>query len=306
MFKSLASESKLLKISVLVALFFAILGVVWGKLVSSQLILFDGLYSLVSVMLSLLSLLVAQYIKKNDTKRFPYGKEMLEPVVIIIKYAVILILCIVTVITAIESLLSGGRETSVGQALIFAVVNTIGCVGVYFLLNKNKDRSGFIQAEANQWKMDTLISGAVLLGFFTAVIISFTSYQFLIPYVDPLMVLIVAGYFIKVPIVEITRAFREVLEMSPDQVIETNFKKVVNSIETRYQINESILRIAKVGNKLFIEIDFILNPQSKIVTIADQDKVREEIIQQTKGLVYKKWLTVSFTNDKRWAQKDLA
>ncbi|WP_052144530.1 cation diffusion facilitator family transporter [Halalkalibacter okhensis] len=306
MLKSFAGEKNLLKISVFVALFFAIFGVIWGSLVSSQIIFFDGLYSLVSVILSLLSLLVAQFIKKGDKMSFPYGKEMLEPVVIIIKYAVILLLCIITLITAIVSLLSGGQETSVGQALIFAFVNTIGCVGVFILLTKNKGESGFVQAEANQWKMDTLISGAVLIGFITALLISFTPFKYLVPYVDPVMVLIVVGYFLKTPIVEITKTFREVLEMSADQSIEAKIKKVITPIESKYQISESILRIAKVGNKLFIDIDFILGPQSKMVTIADQDKIREEIIQHTKDLVYKKWLTVSFTNDKKWAEKVFA
>lgn len=306
MFKSFSGEKNLLKISVFVALFLAIFGVIWGTLVSSQIIFFDGLYSFVSVMLSLLSLLVAQFIKKSDRMRFPYGKEMLEPVVIIIKYGVILLLCIITLITATLSLLSGGQETSVGWALIFAFVNTIGCVAVFILLNKNKGESGFIQAEANQWKMDTLISAAVLVGFITAVLISFTPFEYLVPYVDPVMVLIVVGYFLKTPIIEMAKAFRELLEMSPDQSIETKFKKAITPIESKYQINESILRIAKVGNKLFIDIDFILGPQSKRVTIADQDKIREQIIRHTGDLEYKKWLTVSFTNDRKWAQKDLA
>lgn len=306
MFKSFYGERSLLQISVFVALFMAIFGIVWGSLVSSQIIIFDGMYSLVSVMLSLLSLLVAQFIKKSDRMRFPYGKEMLEPVVILIKYAVILLICIVTLLTATVSLLTGGQETVVGQALIFAFVNTIGCAGVFILLIKSKKQSGFIQAEANQWKMDTLISSAVLIGFIAAVLISFTRYEYLVPYVDPVMVLLVVGFFLKVPIVEMTKAFREVLEMSPHQSIEAKFKKAITPIENKYLISESILRIAKVGNKLFIEIDFILGPQSKRVTIADQDKIREEIIQHTGDVVYNKWLTVSFTNDKKWAQKDFA
>lgn len=300
-----ASEKKLLKLSVFGALFFAILGIVWGTLISSYLIIFDGLYSFVSVMLSLLSLLVAQYISKSDSRRFPFGKEMLEPVVIIVKYAAILILCLLSVLAAIDAMLSGGREINVGHALIFAVVNTVGCAGVYFLLKKNKAKSGFIQAEANQWRMDTLLSTAVLVGFFFAVLLSFTPYQSVIPYVDPLMVLLVAGYFLKVPITEMSKAFREVLEMSPDQPIQTRFKEVTTSIEARYNIQESIVRIAKVGNKLFIEIDFILDEHSKSVTISEQDEIREEIFQHTKDVGYKKWLTVSFTNEKKWAEKRL-
>ncbi|UTR16495.1 cation transporter [Salipaludibacillus sp. LMS25] len=303
MLNTLALEKKLLTLSVIGALGFALIGIVWGIISSSQMIFFDGIYSFISVILSMFSLFMAQFITKSDTKRFPYGKEVLEPIAIIVKYTVILILCIIAVVSAIQAILSGGRDISLGFALLYSFISTIGCWLVYVLLNKRKAASGFIMAEANQWKMDTLLSAAVLLGFLIAYFISYTPYAAFISYVDPLMVLLVMGYFLKVPIVEMLKAFREVLDMAPSQFIQKNLKEVTDNIQTHYQIDESILRISKAGNMLFIEIDFILNKESKIKTVADQDKVREEISEQTKNLNYKKWLTVSFTNNKKWAGK---
>ncbi|WP_216827425.1 cation diffusion facilitator family transporter [Alkalihalobacterium elongatum] len=300
MHNSYALEKKLLKISVYGAVMFAVTGVIWGYLISSQMVMFDGLYSLISVMLSLMSLFAAQFIHKRDTKKFPFGKEMLEPIVIIIKYAVILLLCVTAVISALDAILSGGRETNVGSALVYSILSTVACWRVFVYLKKQKQGSGLIQAEANQWRMDMVLSAAVLVGFLIAALLSYTRFTFLTPYIDPLLVLLSAGYFLKVPVVEIFKALKEVLEMAPDQLIQKKFKSVIDSIQTNYHIEDSILRMSKVGSKLFIEVDFILNDNSKVKTVADQDLIREEINKQTKDLSYKKWLTVSFTNDRKW------
>lgn len=304
MSKKSFSEKNLLAISVVAAVLFALVGIVWGVLISSQIILFDGAYSLVSVCLSLLSLIALRYIHKSDARRFPYGKERLEPIVIIFKYAIIFLLCIAALASAVESLLSGGREVNVGHALVFAALSTAGCAAVYVLFRRQRGRSGFVQAEANQWKMDTLLSSAVLLGFGLAWLVAKTPFDSVMPYIDPLMVLLVVGFFLKTPIQEIAKAAKEVMEMSAGPSIETEFEKAMRAIEARYEIPDSILRVAKVGDKLFVDIDFILGPQSKTVTTADQDAVRAEITRLTEAVAFKKWLTVSFTHEAKWAKRN--
>ncbi len=60
-------------------------------LVGSIVIVFDGVYSLVSLLLTLLSLAASSYISKPSKSVFPFGKAVLEPIVIAIKAAVILV-----------------------------------------------------------------------------------------------------------------------------------------------------------------------------------------------------------------------
>jgi predicted Co/Zn/Cd cation transporter (cation efflux family) len=62
-------EKSLLKISVYGALFFAFLAIIWGVFENSKIILFDGVYSLISVGLSIISLITASYMKKQDQIR---------------------------------------------------------------------------------------------------------------------------------------------------------------------------------------------------------------------------------------------
>lgn len=106
------TEKGILTISVYSAVVFSVAGVLLGILSMSQMILFDGLYSFISVVLSLLSLGAAQYIRKNDFQRFPFGKEIIEPIVLIVKYTVILVLCSGAFISAAVSFIHRGKGNS--------------------------------------------------------------------------------------------------------------------------------------------------------------------------------------------------
>ncbi|WP_051314705.1 cation diffusion facilitator family transporter [Alteribacter aurantiacus] len=297
------AEKNILKVSVYGALVFALVAIVWGVLGNSQMILFDGLYSLISVALSFFSLLSASFIQKADYKRFPFGKEMLEPIVILSKYVVILLLCLYALSSALSDLLAGGRVVDPGMALIYAILATIGCYIVYVYLKKRKKKlnSGFVEAEANQWLMDCYLSFGVMLGFLVATLMTFTPFQSLIPYVDPLMVIIVAGYFVKVPLVSIKEQLREVLEMAPEPFIQEEIERVTYDLEKKYNFDETFIRVAKVGSKLFIEIDFIVDPKTWEPTVKEQDQIREELLVNIKDVSYTKWLTISFTSDRKWA-----
>lgn len=85
------NENRILTISALLASGFAAGGMVLGLLVGSIVIVFDGVYSLVSLLLTLLSLAASYYINKPSKSVFPFGKAVLEPIVIAIKAAVILV-----------------------------------------------------------------------------------------------------------------------------------------------------------------------------------------------------------------------
>ncbi|AJD90337.1 hypothetical protein JMA_10200 [Jeotgalibacillus malaysiensis] len=295
-------EKSLLKLSVYAALVFAVGGIVWGWLVSSQMVQFDGYYSLISVGLSMLSLGAAQFIRRHDHKRFPFGKDMLEPIVILFKYSIILLLCIFSIVQAVTGLTTGGRATDIDGALLYSIIGAAGCLAIYlYFKRKSKNAGGFITAESNQWKMDSLLSSAVLIGFMIAAVLSRTDYDFVVPYIDPVMVLIVAGYFIKVPVTEMMKSGREILEMSPDQIIQSQIEAITEDLEKKYDFQESIVRVAKVGGKLFVEIDFVVSPQSSIQTVKMQDQIRSEFSNKIHHMKYTKWLTISFTGDRKWA-----
>lgn len=293
------TESYLLKISTLGTLFFAVLGIAWGWTVKSEMILFDGMYSLGGVILSLLALMGSIYINKKDYEKYPFGKKMIEPLIVIIKSLAIFIMCIYSLTGSIKDLINGGNEVQYGYALI----STLGCGIAYFFLKKKGKaiNSSLVNVESSQWLMDTLLSLGVLVGFLIANIIKHTEFIWFNRYLDPLMVIICSSVFIKMPIKSFGDGLKELLEFKADDSITLEIDKLVEGIEREYKFEESITRVSKTGNDLRIEIDFIYNEESNIKVLDEMDSLREKIFNSLSHINYEKWLNVSFTKDKKWA-----
>lgn len=299
----MGTESYLLKISTLGTLFFAVLGIAWGWTVKSEMILFDGMYSLGGVILSLLALMGSIYINKKDYEKYPFGKRMIEPLIVIIKSLAIFIMCIYSLTGSIKELIAGGNEVQYGYALIYALISTLGCGIVYFFLKKKGKaiNSSLVNVESSQWLMDTLLSLGVLVGFLIANIIKHTEFIWFNKYLDPLMVIVCSSVFIKMPIKSFSDGLKEILEFKADDSITLEIDKLVEGIEREYNFEEAIARVSKTGNDLRIEIDFIYNEESNIKALDEMDRLREKIFNSLSHINYEKWLNVSFTKDKKWA-----
>ena len=296
-------ENKILKISMVGALFFALFGIAWGWTAQSEMIIFDGLYSFISLALTMLSLYINNFIAKKELDKYPFGKSILEPLVISFKSLIIGGMCLYSLIGAIQDVVHGGNTVEYGSALIYSIVSVIGCGGVYIFMKKKGDKisSELIKVEASQWLMDTLLSIGVLVGFVIAMILRNTRFSGLNVYIDPMMVIMVSVVFIKMPVQSFINAFKEILCVKADDEINDDIYLIVKEIEKEYKFEDSISRVSKIGGELRIEIDFIYNEESKLKDLDQMDCVREEVYDAIKHIDYNKWLNVSFTGDKKWA-----
>ena len=296
-------ENKILKISMVGALFFALFGIAWGWTVQSEMIIFDGLYSFISLALTMLSLYINNFIAKKELDKYPFGKYILEPLVISFKSLIIGGMCLYSLIGAIQDVVHGGNTVEYGSALIYSIVSVIGCGGVYIFMKKKGDKisSELIKVEASQWLMDTLLSIGVLVGFVIAMILRNTRFSGLNVYIDPMMVIMVSVVFIKMPVQSFINAFKEILCVKANDEINDDIYFIVKEIEKEYKFEDSISRVSKIGGELRIEIDFIYNEESKLKDLDQMDCVREKVYDAIKHIDYNKWLNVSFTGDKKWA-----
>ncbi len=251
------NENHTLTISALLTSGFAAGGIVLGLLVGSMAIVFDGVYSLVSLLLTLLSLAASYYINKPSTSAFPFGKAVLEPIVIAIKATVILIVVLFSLYSAISSLMSGGREVDASVATIFGVVNILGCGYAWWFMAKRSRRlsSGLIEAETKQWQMDALLSMAVTVGFVVAWAVSISPFAQYATYADPIMMILMGLYFLKLPFDMLSGALRELLMMAPSQEICQVVGNDVLEIERNSDHQLKVAGITKVGQELRVNID---------------------------------------------------
>ncbi|AZL87064.1 MULTISPECIES: cation transporter [Aliivibrio] len=209
-------ERQLLLVSTFSALLFAIIGIALGTLIHSLVIIFDGVYSLVSLGLTLISLAAVLYIRQEDISKNIKRVKVIESSVILLKGIAITLMCVLSFIAAIQAIMQGGREVNTGIALAFGAFSMVGCYTSYWVMKTQgrEVKSALVDAEAKQWLMDTVISAAVFVGFMAAKILLLTSYAEYAKLADPTMVVIASVYFIIVPVKMILNSTKQLHKLS--------------------------------------------------------------------------------------------
>lgn len=297
------SDSRLLLTSVWAAAAFAVFSLVWGLVIDSQMVIFDGLYSFASVLLSLLAFLALRTSRKGADERYPWGREVVEPLTIVLKAAALGGLCVYALVGAVGELFRGGRDVAAGSASVYAGLAIAGGLTVALYLRRGGRRGGsdLVRAEAAEWLLDTLLSVGVLVGFLIALVLESTGHADLAAYVDPGMVAITSAAFLWLPAKLLRAGFREVLTMSPAAPILEQLRTCVSDVEQHYGFAESFLRTSKVGRRLDIEIDFVVGGASRAQNVQDFDRVREDVQARLEPLGYQTSVIVAFTADRKWA-----
>ncbi len=249
------------------------------------------------------AIIATNFINKTDINKYPFGKCNLEPIIVILKSLVLLIMCSITMLSAIRQIINGGNNVEEGFALGYALISSIGCTLIYVYMKRTSKNlnSEIVKVESNQWFMDAMLSVGVLIGFLVSVFLKYIGLNRISIYVDPGMVILSSIIFLRMPINSIIDAFKELIYSTANKEINDDILQVVKEIEKEYKLEDSIARVVKIGRELIIEIDFIISNESKIKSIEDMDKVREIIDKNTNHFDLKKWLTISFTKNRKWA-----
>jgi cation diffusion facilitator family transporter len=293
-------DHRLLLVSVAASAGFAVVSSVWGLLSGSSMIVFDGLYSFLSIGLSLLAVLALRVSRRGPNEDYPWGREAWEPLVVIVKALALGVLCLYAAVGAVQDLLAGGREVATGWALLYAVLATATGIVVTLVLRRG-GRSDLVRAEAAEWQGDTLLSVGVLVGFAIAEALVISGRPDLAAYIDPAMVVAVSVAFLWIPVRLVTGALREILSMAPPAAVRDDLRARVEAVAESFGLGESFVRASKVGSRLDIEIDFVVGADSPVQTVADCDLVRQHLHDRLAGLGEERSVVVSFTTDRRWA-----
>ena len=281
-------EQNILTFSACGALFFAILALAWGILAKSQMIIFDGVYSFISLLLTGLYVYASKNIAKGRDEKFPFGRTQLEPMVIVVQSIVLIIICTKAFGSAINSLFSAGQEINSLSGMLYAVIGVAGCfISWYYITHASKAKSlksELIKTLGSQWLMDTMLSFAVLIGFFISHIIQSVGYVKYARYIDPLMVTVAVLFFIREPIVSLINGIRGILIMTPEETIYSASKEAINKIADKRGFEDIILRLGRSGREFIYEISFIAKDSNSSYSISQMDAIRKEVEGSLCGL----------------------
>ncbi|MBV9921131.1 MAG: cation transporter [Pseudonocardia sp.] len=299
---SATKDSRALMVSVIASSVFAVGSLIWGLLAGSQMIVFDGLYSFVSVAAAPLNKKALRAARSGPDERYPWGREIFEPLTITVKAVALAGLCLYALVGGIGELFVGGREIDAGWAVVYGIVATLVGIGVSLVLRRmSRGATDLVRAEAAEWMGDAILSIGTLLGFGVAFALQRTGNDALARYVDPAMVVLTSAIYLKIPARLAAEGLREVLTMSAAPAVREHATAIVEDIARRWGLVDPVVRLSKVGSRLDIDVVFLVEAASRARTVEQFDEVRAEMEERLLATGLEPWLSVEFTADPRWA-----
>ena len=288
-------ERRALTISFLGGLAFAIAAIAIGIVSGSQIILFDGVYTFLGILLTWMASRVSRLVEAGPTERFPYGREALVPLIIGIEGVALLATCAYAIFNAIMTIVGGGSALPNNWGFAYAVASTFIPALVWWRLRRIARRSELVRAEALQWLAGAALGAAIFGAFTIARLLHGSSYAWLAPYVDPVMVIAACFIMVGPPAGMVRRTFVELIEGVPDEPLVDAADAAFVEVAEAFGLTDRHMRMTKIGRKFYVEIDFVV---PITWTVAQSDDVRRMLFAKLAAIPHDLWLTLEFTADR--------
>lgn len=295
-------ERKALILSAIGALIMAFLGFSFAVLTRSEALMLDGLFSLLGFFMALGAIRISRLVYEPGDSNFQFGYAGFEPLFNVVKGLVIVFISLLAFYSSVMVILSGGREINVGWAVIYAVIVATSCFVVFAVLTRvaSKTGSSLVKVDAKNWLLDGLITVAVLIGFLVAYLIEDTRWDWIIPYADPAVVLVLVALSLPIPYLIIQEGLKELLLGAPDAELQQQLRQELGTelIESGYKNHK--LRIAKTGRMIYISIFVLLQSKHIDPAVTEQDVMRKTLSRAISDFYPDVEVDLFFTRDAQY------
>lgn len=291
-------EARGLWLSISGCLFMAALGFGFAHWTGSAAIFLDGVFSMVSFVMSLIMLIVSRLIRRNADRRFPFGYASFEPAFNVLQSMVIVGVMLMAMASAIAALYQGGRTLNAGIATIYAAIASAGCLAVFLVLRRIARRTGssLIEVDAFAWMMDGVLSGVVLIAF--ALVWQFgDALGGWLPFVDSWMVIVMVLLMLPVPIRILYRNLLEVLLAAPPIDVQRTIRRAFRDAMLDIPGKDWSLSITKTGRSIYLHARILIDENQRGASIEQADVWRELITERMAEFVAEQEFDVVFTTD---------
>jgi len=125
--------------------------------------------------------------------------------------------------------------------------------------------------------------------------LALSSFGDLVRYVDPVLVLVACAVLLPIPLRLLRAAGLELLEGAPPALVQATLDDAVASVRADFGLDQPFVRSTKLGNRLYVEVDFVV-PEGAW-DVAGEDRVRRALIGHLEPLGYELWANVELTAD---------
>lgn len=301
-----SQEQHALRLAIYGNIFFTIGGLGFAFYTNSQAVLLDGVFSAISLVLAVVTLYISRLLQRPNTDEYPFGYAVFEPLLNLAKGLIIGLVMLVSMLRAIDTLLAGGESIRVGGVLIYAVTATLACLGIALYMRGKAVDGGWplVEVEVKNWFMDAVISGAVAGSFLLVWFLEGTAADPWLNYVDPVLVILIALFFLSIPFGIIRENWAQLTGNAPPDDIAEPVRRTVDEVLPMFGVSETKLRHAQFGRMDYVQLYIILdNAQAQAFDAFKMDEIRNDLYQR---LVLERpniTLDVVFTHDPVWAER---
>lgn len=269
-------EKSAMTVSLYGNLFFVIVELVMAVYTGSQAVLLDAVYDGIEFFMLLPSILLIPLLYKPSNEKHPFGYMQLETIFLVVKGITMTAVTIGLIANNINILLHGGHVIAFRTVAYFELFAAVLGI-VVFLYLKRKNRllnSPLITVEMTGWKIDSIISLGMTAAFLFPFLIPFDWFQPVVPYLDPLITIVLSVVMLPLPIKTVASGIRDLMLIPPEEETIADIKATVEPIISDYEYSKLYYDIVKTGRKLWISAYITLEKDELSLTKCKEAQAR--------------------------------
>jgi cation diffusion facilitator family transporter len=291
-------ESLAIKLSIWGSVIIAFTGIIASIYSNSISLLFDALYTLIAMIISIAGLRISKLLQVKFTARFNFGFYSFEPLFVFINGSLLMVLAILLFVSSIQTIIQGGRIIELSVVTEYLLFSFVLCTSLLFILRYygKITKSEIVITESVTWMLDAIISIVVFSAFILTLWLQHTNYRFLIPYLDPGITIILILCFINQPIQLLKSGLFDLLLAAPPQAFIDEVKEKLYSNKLKYGFSDIEIHAAKIGRAKSIEVICYYEKTFEIKNIELlellQNEMKEEVESYSHDLIVKIRFTI--------------
>ncbi|NMG58384.1 hypothetical protein E1H12_07555 [Geitlerinema sp. P-1104] len=291
------------------------LGLLFGLLTRSHLILLDGVLSGLNSLIALMARQVNRRLAQPQSERLPFADAALDPLLEVLRGAVSVVVYGFAGLAAIAALGSGGRAVRAAIAVVYGVVVALG--GMILANYQGKQVQGDAEppspslslgaVDARHWFVEGTIGLGIALVF-GVVWMAGNRDPGLLDYVDPIFVLGVVWLSVRTPWSWAKQGWLEMLERSGDRRLQQRIRKLLDRPIRLIPHEDDVLRAGRFGRVIYIQLYLIVSPDNELTRqVLAHDRIRQLMYDHLHQALSDPFaLDVVITSDRRWAERAVA
>ena len=275
---AISPEQKGIRISLIGALTFAVLGLSFAIWSESQAVLLDGAFNLITALMVLFAMRITRLLREPESRRRPVGYVALEPLYILIKGLILLILTLFVMASNVIIILRGGNELKLGMIVVYIGIAVVGNFLIWLLIHRKQRNtpSPLLEVEKQNWLVNAMISTGIGISFGLVLLFRDGVLKPIVPYVDQIVVLVVGLISLPVPLGAIRSGLRELLLYGAGESIQQKTEEIIGGELQRENIGEWKVYVLKTGRKYWMSL--FVSPSADTLDAGFSDRLKESLL----------------------------